>query len=290
MTYSSLLPAYLRLSIRTVFIVALVGLLALVVAALPVRAAERGRVEAFLNITGFDVALDSIALSAGNAPAMLGLDENAFGADWSRIADQVFDTNIMREMALDILEATLEEGPLNHAAAFYATDLGQRLVKAENTAHMVEDDAAKEAEGRRIVSDLVREGSDRIGILRRMNRAVDSSDNSLRALQEIQVRFLLAASAAGIIDMPLDDAELRSLIKEQENEMRRALQQSALAGAAWTYRDFSDEDLRTYAEALEQPDMQLVYELLNAVQFEIMANRFEVLAMRMADLQEEQDI
>lgn len=72
--------------------------------------------------------------------------------------------------------------------------------------------------------------------------------------------------------------------------MRRALQRSALAGAAWTYRAFSDDDLRRYAEALEQPDMQLVYELLNAVQFEIMANRFEVLAARMADLHPEQDI
>lgn len=285
-----ILYAPIRLSTRSAIIVALAGLLTLVVAALPVRAAERDRIEAFLSITGFDVALDSIALSAGSAPAMLGLDENAFGADWSRIADQVFDTDMMREMALDILEATLETGPLNHAAAFYATDLGQRLVKAENSAHMVEDDAAKEVEGRRIVSDLVREGARRVEILKRMNRAIDSSGNSLRALQEIQIRFLLAASAAGIIDMPLDDAELRALIKEQEGEMRRALQKSALAGAAWTYQDFSDDDLSAYAEVLEQPDMQLVYELLNAVQFEIMANRFEVLATRMADLQPEQDI
>lgn len=45
-----------------------------------------------------------------------------------------------------------------------------------------------------------------------------------------------------------------------------------------------------YAEALEQPDMQKVYELLNAVQYEIMANRFEVLAARMSGLQPGQDI
>jgi len=42
--------------------------------------------------------------------------------------------------------------------------------------------------------------------------------------------------------------------------------------------------------ALEHPDMKLVYELLNAVQYEIMANRFEVLATRMADLHPPQDI
>lgn len=290
MTYPCTALPRARFSIRPVVTAALAGLFALVTIAWPLQAAERDRVEAFLNVTGFDVALDSIALSAESAPAMLGLDEDAFGADWNRVADDVFDTAFMREMALDILEATLEEGPLNHAAAFYATDLGQRLVVAENAAHMAGDDAAREAEGRRIVADLVREGSERVEILQRMNSAIDGSGHTLRALQEIQIRFLLAASTAGIIDMPLDDTELRALIREQEGEMRRALQRSALAGAAWTYRAFSDDDLRRYAEALEQPDMQLVYELLNAVQFEIMANRFEVLAARMADLHPEQDI
>ena len=36
--------------------------------------------------------------------------------------------------------------------------------------------------------------------------------------------------------------------------------------------------------------MQEVYELLNAVQYEIMANRFEVLAAKMANLHPGQDI
>ena len=73
-------------------------------------------------------------------------------------------------------------------------------------------------------------------------------------------------------------------------KMRQALQLSALAGAAYTYQDFSDAEVEAYAEALEQPLMQEVYELLNAIQYEIMAMRFEVLAVRMADLHPAQDI
>jgi len=72
--------------------------------------------------------------------------------------------------------------------------------------------------------------------------------------------------------------------------MRLEIQKSALAGSAYTYRDFSDGDIETYAEALEHPDMKQVYELLNAVQYEIMANRFEVLAVRMAEMHPSQDI
>ena len=153
-----------------------------------------------------------------------------------------------------------------------------------------DDDEAKQLAGQKIVSELIKDGSSRVESLKRMNRAVDASGTSLRALQEIQVRFLLAASASGIIDMQLSGDELRTMIQRNEGELRRSLQLSALAGAAYTYQDFSDEDVDAYVDALEQPLMQEVYELLNAIQYEIMAMRFEVLAARMAELRPAQDI
>ena len=273
------------------------GLLALLLAVFSVPfttsaagAAERARVEAFLNITGFDVALDSIALSAGDAPQMLGVKPDVFGADWTRLTQDVFDTKVMRTIALDILEETLSDQALGHAAAFYASDLGQRLVVAENASHMANDDAQKQQEGTRLVAELVANGSPRLELFKRMNQAINGAETGLRALQEIQVRFLLAASAAGVIDLKMDADQLRRYLKSQEGTMRRAIQMSALSGSAYTYRSFSDADVEAYVEALEEPDMVQVYELLNAVQYEIMANRFEVLAGRMADLHPGQDI
>lgn len=256
----------------------------------PGHAADRARIEAFLNVTGFDVALDSIAFSAGSAPRMLGLRANDFGADWERLSGEVFDTKVLRGLALDILEQTLSDEMLTHAADFYASDLGQRLVAVENASHAIEDDTERQAEGRRIVADLVAAGAARLETLKRMNAAIDSSGTGLRAIHEIQVRFLMAASAAGVVEMRIDEAGLRAMLKRREGETRRMLQQSALAGAAYTYRDISGDDLRAYAEALEHPLMARVYELLNAVQYEIMANRFEVLAGRMAELHPGEEI
>ena len=69
---------------------------------------------------------------------------------------------------------------------------------------MIEDDEAKQLEGQEIVSGLIQDGSQRVEELKRMNRAIDSSGTSLRALQEIQLRFLLAASASGVIDLQLE--------------------------------------------------------------------------------------
>lgn len=254
------------------------------------RAADRDRLDAFLEVTGFDVALESIKLASGSAPEMLGIDPGAFGSEWTRLSDEVFDTDLMQGLALDILEKTLSDDLLIHAADFYASDLGQRLVVAENASHMYEDDATKQAEGEALVAGMVETDDPRLELIKRMNAAIDSAGHSTRAVMEIQIRFYLAASAAGVINLRMDADELRAFMEAQEDDFRLALQQSALKGATYTYQSFSEQDLEAYAEALEHPDMQQVYALMNAVQFEIMANRFEELASRMADLRPGQDI
>jgi hypothetical protein len=259
--------------------------LAMMVGAL--RAADRARLEAFLEVTGFGVALDSIALSASGAPAMLGLSTSDFGQGWSTLADEVFDTGRMREMGLGILEQAMDEVMLGHAAEFYASDLGQRLVAVENAAHLHEDDEAKRAEGEALLSAMAPE---RIEVLRAMNAAVDSAGTAVRAVQEIQVRFLLAASYAGVLESEIDETMLRALLAEGEEALRDSLRASALAGAAYTYQSLPTEELRAYVSALEHPTMARVYELMNAVQYEIMANRFEVLAARMRGLTPAQEL
>jgi Uncharacterized protein conserved in bacteria (DUF2059) len=254
------------------------------------QAANRDRIEAFLETTGFDVALDGIAFASTSAPQMLGMVPDDFGADWTLSAKQVFDVQTMHRLAVEILEQTLTEAALAHAVTFYSSDLGQRLVEAENASHKMEDDSEKQMQGQEIVADLVKNDAPRVEILNRMNRAIDSGDSALRALQEIQIRFLLAANSAGVIELDLDGDGLRQAIKQNESATRTALRMSALAGAAYTYQTFSDADILAYAEELEHPLMREVYELLNAVQYEIMANRFEALARKMKDLGTGQDI
>jgi hypothetical protein len=275
---------------------ALFPLIVLTVAALMMpgaaaRAGEREDIERFLEITGFDAALDSISFSAESAPDMLGLDPGAFGADWRRLSGQVFDREVMRAMALEILTATLDRDMLDHAVGFYATDLGQRLVKAENASHLDEDDEARQYKGRVLADDLKSSGETaRLETYHRMLDAIDASSNGIRAWQEIQVRFLLTAGAAGVIELKVDEQGLRNLLAGQEDELKEAMRVSGLAAAAWTYRGFSTEELDVYVQALTDPLMQKVYELLNAVQYEITANRFEVLAVRMAKLHPVEDI
>ncbi|NIZ14939.1 DUF2059 domain-containing protein [Phaeobacter sp. HF9A] len=257
---------------------------------LPAQAADRDQIKAFLEVTGFDVALDSIAQSATDAPKMLGAEAGDFGLEWEQLTEEVFDTAVMQEMALDILEQTLSTDALFHAAEFYASDLGQRLVQAENAMHSDLDSTAAREEGERLVAELVAQDNPRIALYQDMNSAIGGTDTAIRAVQEIQFRFLMAASAAGVIEMQIDAEALRALMKAQEGDMRRSMEASNLTNSAYTYRDFSVQEVETYVDALKQPLMQEVYELLNAVQYEIQANRFEELAHRMRGLQPVQDL
>ncbi|MDQ2088689.1 DUF2059 domain-containing protein [Marimonas arenosa] len=250
---------------------------------LPARAADRDKLVAFLQVTGFDVALDSIALAAEDAPMMLGMRAKEFGYQWKSAAEEVFDSTLMRGMAVDILEKTLNDALLNHAAAFYATPLGLRLVEVENASHMAEDEP-KRAEGERLLAEITETDPERLAQIKRMNDAIDGAGLAVRAVQEIQLRFLMAAGQAGVIGRTFDENELRELLSQDEDKMRESMQASAMANSAWTYRDFSTEEIETYAAALEDERMQQVYDLMNAIQWEIMANRFEALAVRMAGM------
>ena len=123
-----------------------------------------------------------------------------------------------------------------------------------------------------------------------MSSAIGSIENSIRSVTEVQARFLMAAQGAGLTDSDWDEAELRAVLLSRADEWAQAMVISGITNAAFTYRDFTDQDMSDYLDALREPLMQKVYELMNAVQFQLQVQRFEELAARMVDLYPEQDI
>ncbi len=263
---------------------------AIVTIAKPSDAQNTDRLEAFLSATGFDVALESMKLTASSAPAMIGVEAENFGLQWTALVADIFDAQKMHDMAIDILSQTLEDDLMIHAVDFYTSDLGARLLVVENASHMKDDDELKAESGQAIVAGLVQIGSPRLEELKRLNDAVGSEDASIHAIQEVQVRFLMAAAAAGVIELRMDETDLRENLKRQEGEMRRNMKVNGLAASAYTYQSFSDDEISAYADALEHPKMQKVYALMNAVQFEIMADRYEQMALAMSELRPTQEL
>ena len=275
--------SFLRVLLPFVLSLALVG------ATKPAAAADRDALREFLEVTGFDVAIASMQQGAMSGPALAGAAPDEFGANWSRLAEVIFDPDSMIDRALDMMEAVMPDELVAHGIDFYGSELGRRLVEVENTSHMEEDEVKVEG-GEAMIALLAAEDPDRLAQMQALSRATGTADNSVRAIIEVQVRYLVAASRAGIIKLRVDETELRLMLQSQADPMRAEVEKGAVRSAAWAYRDISTEDLATYTKVLEDPTMRQVYEVLNAVQFELMAERYERLAAALSELHPQQDI
>jgi len=256
---------------------------------LAATAAERAEYREFLEITGFDVAITSMQQGAMAGPGITGEAADAFGRQYTALAERVFDPDLMLERAIDMMEAVLPDPLLEHGAAFYGSALGQRLVEVENASH-VTDDELRYAEGQEIVERLGEDNPARLEDYAAMMDAIGGVESSLRAVLEVQLRYLLAAMAAGSVDIDYSEAELRALLEEQAPEIRNNITVFSMLGAAYTYRDLSDADVSAYRAALEEEAMRQVYEILNAIQFQVMAERYEALAEALPSLTPEQEL
>ena len=261
----------------------LVAISLLFLMVVPAKAADRTKIAQFMAVTGFDVALESMRLSARDAPTMLGLDADDFGLSWSRLADRIFEPEALKNDALEILDNALTDDVLAHANQFYGSNLGQRLVTAENGSHGLEFED-REAEGARLAQALSARGSPQPQYFLDMAESIGYVGATIKAYREVQVRFLIAASLAGLIDQRFDEVDLRAMLAQQDDEVRRAMVENLIVANAFTYRDFTDSEIEIYRDALAMPQMMKVYELMNAIHFTIMADRFERMALEMVNL------
>lgn len=252
-------------------------------------AADRDASRAFLEVTGFDIAITSMQAGAIEGPAIAGEDPDAFGIAWVSLAREVFAPEGLIEDTLDMMEAILPEALLEHGMAFYGSPLGQRLVVAENAAQGVSG-ARQMAEGEVIVTGLADSNPARIDEFRRMSDAIGGVETTARAVIEVQLRYLLAAIDAGVSDVRFSEAELREILSRNAPRLKEAIALNSVFASAYVYRDFSDDDLRAYRAALEAPEMRQIYEILNGIQYEIMGQRYEVLAAKLAALSPQTDI
>ena len=271
------------------FIALCFNFLLIISAVVPSYAADRNAIETFMKVTGFDVSLESMRVSASDAPAMLGLDAADFGVSWKRIADELFEPESLKNDAVGILQQALSENVLVHASEFYASELGVRLVKAENLSHF-EDSDQKKIDGELILTELLDRSSPQPQYFREMADSIGALESGIRSFREVQVRFIMAAMGSGLIDRQIDEADLRSMLAQQDAEIKTNMLQSLIIANSYTYRNFTDLEIAQYRDALATDEMKEVYELMNAIHFALMADRYEQMALKMVKLHPLQEL
>jgi hypothetical protein len=265
------------------------SLFAVFLTAFPLYGADRDKIRAFMKVTGFDVSLESMRVSASDAPAMLGLDSADFGRSWKLTADELFSPDSLKEDALGILQQALSDNVLLHASEFYASELGARLVTAENFSHF-EDSEIKKQQGEILLLGLLDRASPQPQYFRDMAKDIGAIDSGLRSFREVQVRFIMAAMGSGLIEQRLDEPGLRSMLAKEDTTIKEQMLKNIVTANAYTYRNFTDLEISKYRSALSTDEMKEVYELMNAIHFAIMADRYERLASKMVKLHPLQEL
>ena len=265
------------------------NVLTIILIGFPLHAADRDKIKAFMEVTGFDVSLESMRVSASDAPAMLGLDSADFGRSWKLTADEIFSPEGLKEDALGILKQALSDDVLAHASEFYASELGRRLVVAENLSHFENPDEKKQ-QGETLVAQLLERASPQPQYFRDMARDIGAVDSGIRSFREVQVRFIMAAMGSGLIQRRLDEPDLRSMLAQEDASIKKSMLENIVTANAYTYRDFTDVEVAQYRDALATDEMKEVYELMNAIHFAIMADRYERLAVKMVKLHPLQEL
>ena len=95
-----------------------------------------------------------------------------------------------------------------------------------------------------------------------MAESIGSVGASIKSYREVQVRFLMAAMAAGLIEQRFDE-EPRFGRCWLNKMMRpaRVLSNNLITSNAYTYRDFTDVEVEAYRDALATIKMMEVYAL-----------------------------
>lgn len=252
-------------------------------------AADRAAAARFVEVSGFDKALASIPPAVMEGGAAFGGGEDAFTQQWKRAVKDVFDLEGIEAQALDMMEAILPDDSLALATDFYASPLGLRLVAVENETYSlaVSDRAAA---GQRLLEEAEKDDPERVALIRAFVDSAQDLDHAVQVTFEIQLRYLLTAMASGAIEPGPSEEELRMILEAQAPQLKQAYADYMLRASMFTYREISNEDMRAYTEALDGAALTEVYEVLNGIYAEILAQRFEALAVHLGAIEPEDDL
>lgn len=194
------------------------------------------------------------------------------GPGWAMQVDHIYAPTLMVEMVRAELENELSGAALEEVIAFFASDLGTRIVDLENSARItIQDPQAEEAARARFIA-LEDTGDARLGLI---DAYIDSGDMVTRNVTtalNTNVQFLRGLVDGNAIEMteeeiltdaardleavtrdttewlfgymllayhPLSDDELRSYLAFSETDAGQALNRALFAGFAKAYEDIS---------------------------------------------------
>lgn len=184
--------------------------------------------------------------------------------------DEAYAPTRVRTMIESKLEGQLSADELARIAKFLDSDLGQRLTKAETAAAGAETSKHVEAHARELMADLGK-NTHRLALFKGLDRAMGSTELGA----SIAIGGILAQNYALLAQTPPAPGkpsfeEVRAEIEKHRFQITAQIAEMSLIGSAYTYRDFSDEDIQNYLAFANSPAGQAYFGKIGKVLAEVM--------------------
>lgn len=198
--------------------------------------------------------------------------EGQGGAGWQMQVDRIYDPLRMAEVVRVELEAEVQGEAIEEVIAFFASDLGTRIVGLENAARIAIQDADVEEAARARYAELSGGEDARLGLVTQYIDAGDMIDRNVTSAMNANLQFLRGLADGDAIEMseeemlsdvsgnieettadttawlygylllayhPLEDAELARYIAFAQTEAGQALNRALFDGFGAAYEDIS---------------------------------------------------
>jgi hypothetical protein len=172
------------------------------------------------------------------------------GPRWSAMVATIYDAPKLRQEFEAGLQDALRDDPATVAAAqaFFASDLGQRVLGLEIEARSaLLDEAAEEAA--RVEAERMQVDRDpRFGLIRDMAEAGDLIEMNVAGALTANLAFFQGMSDVGIPGMVMDEEQMMTDVWGQEDSIRDETAKWLYPYLALAYKPLTDEELKTYID------------------------------------------
>ena len=191
-----------------------------------------------------------------------GLEETLFpgrgGAAWGGVIDRLYTIDALRAAFTGgFPEHRLESGQAEEITAFFASDLGQRIVEGELTAWRAITDPGVEEAANEIYFQHLSDADPRLELLERFTEANDFVDFNVMGALNASFAFLRGMSDGGAYEQEIPEDLILSQVWQGEPEIREDTVLWLYSFQLMAYSDLSDDEMEAYIAFSESPAGQL---------------------------------
>lgn len=177
------------------------------------------------------------------------------GAEWRQAVSDIYDVTGLRDRFDTAMKEALGDDPavLTEIAAFFGSDIGQRVVGLEIEARRVFLDPAGEEAAQVAADDAAAASDPKVALIRRMIEASDLVEMNVAGSMTGNLAFMTGMAGTGAYGRDMPQEQILSDIWAQEDRVRADTSTWLYAYLGLAYASLSEAELETYVAFWESP-------------------------------------